>query len=220
MVGRLRENGELEYKLEIQKRALAASASAFDSGELWEAERLAVTAYTILHDGGTRTRSLLTQLGFKNKIRYVSSSRGFFMEHVLPSPTVHEVSPPTPLIIIELNEKGVEFKPAFSTVGCEEWHRWLSFSDWYEEPVFKNSKGRQLSRKNLIFSLRSQDGGAHVDPLLSDEAYADLRQDADPRISVSGKPIPEAHFATMRQIAWEIQESLLTAPLVQHHESP
>lgn len=60
----------------------------------------------------------------------------------------------------------------------------------------------------LIHCLRSEDGGAHVDALLKDEAYVAMLQDASPHVRIDGRPAPEAHFATMRQIAWEIMKSL------------
>lgn len=204
-----RSEGELLVKLSIQRRALTSSCEAYDRGDTWEAERLAVTAYVLLHDGGPRTRSLLGQLGMKSSLKYISSSRGFRMEFAIPlSPSPLEVSPPAPLIHVRMGDEGILFSPDCEITGNEEWHRILPFSKWYEEPIFKTANGRALSRKNLIFSLRSQDGGAHIDALLRDEAYVSLKSDPDSRMRSDNKPVPNAHYASMRQISWEICQSL------------
>lgn len=209
MAGYNRSDEELVEKLTTQMKALRSSAAAYDKGELWEAERLAATVYILLHDGAGRTKSLLGQLGKKNSLQYVSTSRGFRCEFAgwgskLISP---EAYPPTPLVVVRMNDEGVNFAPLCEAMD-PSWSRLLPFSRWYDEAVFKTASGRELSRKNLIFSLRSQDGGAHIDAHLRDEAYVGLFKDASPQLRAGGKPIPGAHFATMRQITWELEKTL------------
>jgi hypothetical protein len=93
----------------------------------------------------------------------------------------------------------------------------LSFSQWWEETIFTDAGGRDLSRKNMILTLRSQDGGAHVDDSIRDEAYYWLANDANPGIrsvgppgspNATGRPIEHGHRATVRQIGWEMDETL------------
>jgi hypothetical protein len=69
-----RTRAELVSALNEQLGAIKASSAAFDAGVTWEATRLATAAYVILHDGKRRTVSLLTQLGVKEKIPFISSS--------------------------------------------------------------------------------------------------------------------------------------------------
>lgn len=103
--------------------------------------------------------------------------------------------------------------PSFQGLKVEPWHRWLSFGKWYEEAIFKAASGRSLSRKNLIASLRNQDGGSHIDGLLRDENYVALKTDPDPRMRGEDQALPRAHYATMRQVAWELERSLALAAL-------
>lgn len=56
-----RPREELIGLLKGQRGALAASCKGFDAGEEWEAERLATTIFTLVHDGGP-IFSLLGQL--------------------------------------------------------------------------------------------------------------------------------------------------------------
>jgi hypothetical protein len=80
---------------------------------------------------------------------------------------------------------------------------------WYSEAVFFTGNGKALSRKNLIFSLRNQMGGSHVDPTIKDEG--NVTDDIAPFAAMSGGAVPNGHFATMRQIAWELDASLIRA---------
>ncbi len=207
-----RAPGELLVKLEHQLSALHSSSKAFDAGDHWEAERIAATLYILLHDGGKRTRALFTQLGIKRKIEFLSSSRGMNGEYMPPFGSKGEAIPPTPLVTFVAEGLG-PFKclPTLDALEGDVMTRYLPFSKWYDEPIYKNGKGQVLSRKNLIFSLRSQDGGSHIDPKLTDESYVSLKTDPDGRVRVNGLPIENAHFATMRQIAWEVEKSLANA---------
>jgi hypothetical protein len=103
---------------------------------------------------------------------------------------------------------------------------WLSFSKWWEEPIFQEiapskpgfplGDGRKLSRKNLVFHLRSQDGGGHYDTELRHEPYIGLA--VRRRIGIyrdnngAAEPIGDPHLASMRQIAWELEQSLKDIP--------
>ena len=205
-----REQGELEAKLLIQRKALASSASAYDNGELWEAERLAVTVSNLVNDGGGRSKSLLSQLGLLTRMEFLSSSRGMRNEH-LGSPVSPKtyIVPPTPLLSLRFDNDGVSFAPLCESEGKQSHYRYLKFKRWYRETIFETVDGRRLNRKNLVYVLRSQDGGAHIDSLIRNEAYSRFRVDTDPRMSCGGKPIPNAHYATMRQVAWELEQSLI-----------
>ena len=215
-----RSRTELEEELREQAEALRASAAAYDDGKLWEAKRLAATAYILLHDGGRNTKSLLGQLQLKGAM--LSSAN-------------HQSDAPLPLAIITMKfgkgEKGMSFTPRLDEHSLER--RLMPFSRWYGERVFTNGR-LQLSRKNLICTFRSQAGGAHVDAKISDEAFQWLRTDSPikvssgpptPALDADGNevpcppeledifpelngPVPNGHYASMRQIAWEVDQKL------------
>lgn len=214
-----RSREELEQELREQSEALRASATAYDSGKLWEAKRLATTAYTLLHDGGKNSKSLLGQLGLKGPMLSTAD---------------HGPNAPMPLatftIGLQKGGPGMTFVPVLSEHKASQT---LSFNKWYEEPVFV-SGALSLSRKNLIFTFRSQVGGAHVDGSINDDAFHWL--DTKGPIHVKTGPpgpahdihgnevecppalqdifadydgyVPNGHSATMRQIAWELDYKL------------
>jgi hypothetical protein len=85
--------------------------------------------------------------------------------------------------------------------------------------IITDSAGADFTRKDLVLALANQDGGAHVDPALN-EAYEALSQsnslgwmagvpsgagDADTSSVPMGSPVP----ANVRQIAWELERSLI-----------
>jgi hypothetical protein len=69
---------------------------------------------------------------------------------------------------------------------------------------------------NLVYSLRSRDGGSHYDRELPESAYLDLKTDAQGGkfFDSKGSPgvvIKNAHTASMRQIAHELDRSISAA---------
>lgn len=210
-----RSREELEASLTRQLANMRRSAEAYDRGALEEAERLAVTAYVLLHDGNNRSKSLLGQLGLKDQLRFVSSA-------TKPPPGAELLG--LPLCGIDAGQEGSTY---FAPLGDITWitgkpgH--LPFSKWWSEVVYTTVRGIELTRKNLVFALRTFDGG-HVDGSLRDEAYHWLATQADPRVTVAPSggvnislngpvggqaPVPNGHWATMRQIAWELDKALI-----------
>lgn len=206
---------DLEQELREQAEALRSSATAYDSGKLWEAKRLAATAYILVHDGGKNSRSLLGQLGLK----------GAFLSSADPSTPI-----PLALITVPMraDDGPMTFSPHLDARAAA--HRWLPFKKWYRQIVFESGRLR-MSRMNLICTFRHQAGGAHVDQEIKDEAFRWLtinspyRIDVEPPKDEAGQPIelppelegffaehsgpvPNGHYASMRQIAWELDQTL------------
>jgi hypothetical protein len=193
---------ELWIALRDQVAALRSSSQGFDNGHPWEAGRLASIVYILVHDAG-RTVSLLTQLKRRETVRFPST-------RTIGSDTSQ---PQTPLVFIaaEIGKAKASYQPLLGREPIPP--ELLPFSKWWEQPVLRDSSRRSVSRKNLVFSLRSQDGGAHVDGTLTDEAYVALSLFngagwffSDGESEQPFKPGP--HLATMRQIAWEVDCAL------------
>lgn len=200
---------ELLTELSEQLAALKMSAQSFDAGRLWEAKRIAVSIYIIVHDRGKNSQSLLSQLGVKEGIKFLSTG----------SLVSGNILSEQPLIVHRMSLSGSEFLP-LCTTGAPMDNRQLAFSRWWEEDILKVDDGRTLSRKNLVCSLRDQDGGAHVDPKLTDPAYiAFARENGTGMYFAAGNNPPEpvgpgAHKATVRQIAFELETTLDGHPLL------
>jgi hypothetical protein len=198
-----KSSAELWRDFREQLEALESSSRAFDAGSQWEAKRLATIAYVLLHDGGRNSRSLLTQVGLKETLRFPSTRLGW---------SDASLTTQMPLVLTRADHDGAKYLPLLDD-GPPTDPQMLSFSRWWEQPVLRDTARRTLSRKNLIFSLRNQDGGSHSDGELTDAAYAAIsRQNGAGWFIERGnerKAIdPGPHLATMRQIAQEIKRTL------------
>jgi hypothetical protein len=161
-----RTDQEIRQALIEQYHALIASSANYDAGNLWEAKRLATTIYNVVHDGGSRTKSLLGQLGIKSTIALLSC--------VKPpdKPGTQTLAIANGMCGVSHTHEGPVYTPVLSK---SFYRRTVSFKEWYGETIFENQRKQPITRQNLVFSLRSQDGGSHFDPTLPDSAYLGLK---------------------------------------------
>lgn len=207
----MRTPQELWQALDDQKRALASSGKGYDSGGFWEAPRLATAVYNVVNDGSKKTVSILSQLGVRGKARFLSSKPPHNPGNLFKSGA--------PLCIMRLKMGGEEppfggYVPRLDN-GAQQFEQWLPFKDWWEESIYQNVAGAHLSRMNLVFSLRSKDGGSHLDREIPRSPYLDMIEQVGEGFvqdvrgeMVTRSPVKNAHLATMRQIAWELERSL------------
>lgn len=109
--------------------------------------------------------------------------------------------------------------PDFPSRQLPQW----SFDRWWDEIIYQRNADVSLSRKVLISALRSQEGGAHVDDKRRSRSshYISNDQSVTSRLNIEtnefeypempdceGTTFPNAHWASMRQIAWEIDETI------------
>jgi hypothetical protein len=218
----VKSRSELEQELIEQLEALKSSCIGYDQGHRWEAKRIAAIAYILFHDGSSNTRSLLGQL--RNKPQMLSTKARD------PQASFHLVN-----IKISVTD-GVWFDPRLDS-DPHDW-KWLKFGKWYEEGVMQNGHLR-LSRKNVIHVFRSNLGGSHVDPKLDNEAFRWFQKDGPISVKFSSPEVasdtpqeirdrfkgfsqerdgavPFGPEAVMRQIGWEILQSIEASGLGQH----
>lgn len=200
----MRTEEQIKEAFSEQMMALRASAKAFDEGAKWEAKRLATVIHILVHDAG-RTTSLLTQMGLKSNLQFVSTATPIVEDNLIAD---------MPLVWMRMGDSVCEYVPSF-VVKPKSNLRAVSFTTWIEEPAYRAVNQLPLSRKNLILSLRDQDGGAHFDQSLGDPAYRSVATENSAGWvfrSIDGQDrIPIGpHLASMRQIAWEMDETVKT----------
>ena len=205
-----RSQSELRLELSEQILALRASCKAYDTGEFWEAKRIASCIYILFNDGGNN-RSLLQQLGIKGKIPLLSTSvkPSALAKRLGVIPNFRTANRLVAAVIDPLNPRYV---PKFGAIPAD--HTWMKFDPWWEEIAFGGVGNPVLTRKNLIFGLRNQDGGAHVDSAL-EGYYHTVKHRGDAQVTVGsgndkGRHLANALSATSRQIGWEVDQSLIT----------
>jgi hypothetical protein len=203
---------ELEDDLRLQLANMRRSADAFDKGALGEAYRLAAIAYILCHDGSKNT-SLLTQLAMKSGMRFPDTGSW-------PPKEEGVLTLDPPLLCLNMDDAG-QLRYA-APLGDSARMDKIVFFRWWSQKVFISRQGRRsLTRQSLVFGMRNQDGGGHVDGELTGEAYYRFSRIGDyiailPDKSLSGyaakgadnKPLPNGHLFTMRQIAWELEQAI------------
>jgi hypothetical protein len=106
-------------------------------------------------------------MGVKDQLRFLSSGR-------VPEgkSLIGQVSP---LAGIRLSSGGSHFAPILDQLPSEA--MWVSLSVWWnEERIFSDGE-YSLTREALVFALRNQDGGGHLDPELSNRDYVRLSRE-------------------------------------------
>lgn len=214
-------------QLREQTEFMRSSASAYDSGMEAEAKRLALALRLLLHSSG-RQVPLLEHLGVRDDLPYVDTA-------IEPMP---ELEADFALGLCRLRYDGVGsdgrmgYVPPLGDLGEYRVQPPASFVDWWTDPILVDRRGAgvSFSRRTIVLGVANQDGGAHVDSDL-DAAYYDLTRANSMRINqfhggmgfmfggdgrtlnVGEPPDNSLALASVRQIAYELLETLDTAVL-------
>ena len=201
-----RTEEELVEALMTQWRHMSASCNAYDAGDKSEAIRLATAIYTIVQDGGS-SKSILSQLEQKETLQFVTTG------HTHTEEEIKSAERYTPLI--ELDPAKIEFVPIYQFAWkrkIEHPMTKLPFDGWWEKDIIFFDGDKRLNRKQLTQTLRNQEGGGHYDNQVRNQNYAALKEKAVMVVpgdgGVAANYTEGLHWATMRQIAHELDLSL------------
>jgi hypothetical protein len=210
-----RTYSELLAKLRSQVGFLQRSSEAFDAGNEDEGERLALTARLLLHD--TRhSHSLLGQLGVKTALGYTDTSIQVENEDRDLGGGLHvaTVTKHAGLVGLRATADGPwTYAPVLRPdVESGRDNPPAAFDQWWRRPFLKDSTGRPITRASVVLDVANKDGGAHVAKaipeafqLLTSGAALGFQTGAD---EDSFSDIPGIVMATMRQIAYELLETM------------
>ena len=184
---------DLEELLQDQLEALKASSREYDNGIDWEAKRLSAGLRIILHDTASSI-SLLKQLQRKGILFLNTNPKGNFFEG-------------RPITgFVKLGSDGKAY-PSLDSAIPGSFHRWSTFDEWWDEIVLPDPKYNH-SRKDIVLGIANKDGGAHIDPELT-EKYRLLSREGSLGVKLNGVPLKNPHYAVVRQIAHEVLRSLI-----------
>ena len=193
----------LDENLEFLKR----SCESFDLGYISEAKRLAVTIRVLLHDTGN-SKSLLNQLGIKNSMVFYNTANPFNPKNLV----VHNG-----LVGVRMDSGQIRFvAPLEESVEIPgRPNNFVSFSDWWDETIIKDSENTTYTRGDLVKILANKDGGAHVDPQINSNYEAlkktnrMLWQYVQVKDGIESKShIKDVELHSIRQIAFELIKSI------------
>lgn len=204
---------ELYLELKNQANFLRKSNAEYDKGDVSEAKRIANCAYILCHDGTGRTKSLLGQTKIKTKQNFLSTSYSPYYQKMRERGQYNYglgLCDASFTIASGGNAIG-KYEPRLAEDIFKLFHE-LPFKKWYDEEIYRVDNKRGMSRKNLIFAIRSTDGGAHVDGELKNEEYVNLKTEGSGLVIQSNNEKPvffnHPHLASMRQIGWELEHFL------------
>lgn len=209
-----RSKRELVVELSEQFEALKASASSYDAGKYWEAKRLATSVHTLVSEG-KNSISVLRQLEIKSRIQFLTSAQP------PDEPGKQTIGILKGMCGIAQTSAGPVYYPVLDSAFYK---RRVAFHCWWDEELFTNQSNYKISRKNIVFFLRSKDGGSHFDGSIPQSAYLSLKTGNDTGVLAfhgdlktynvaDAIPINNGHFAIMRQISYEVIETL--RPIIQ-----
>lgn len=211
-----RSDHELREELTDQLAAFRASCQSYDAGHLWEYKRLAVSLYTLLFDSvnNGHSKSLLGQLNIKRGMHFISSVGDSYATE--PGEMVLITMCCALVGIRHSSEREVSYIPLLEGAMHNQLE-WLPFFKWWEENIFSPTSKIQQSRKNIVFTARTQDGGAHVDRKIRNADYRTFSKgQAEGFLILQGdrQVAPQDGVkAIVRQIAWEMEQALQRAGL-------
>ena len=185
-------------KAREQIKLLQSSSRAFDSGNVEEAINLSARVITLVDDRGGTFKSVLSHLGTKHCVPAISTSRGLRLNNLAGEN-----------VLIEFTSMEHGYVPILGRRLGAASAPLMSIDDWWNEDVILAWHNDCLSRCDLVRSLRDQDGGGHVDAALREGVYRRIVEDGETVIRAGDVIYPNVNFASMRQIAWELEASLL-----------
>jgi SEC-C motif len=209
-----RSYSELLTKLGSRIGFLERSVAAFDAGHEDEGEQLALGARVLLHDTG-HSHSLLGQLGVKTALGYTDTSIHHEPETEHLGGGLHKatVTRHAGLVMWQSTESGPwTYAPVLRPDGESRINPPAAFDQWWQKPFLTDTSGRPITRRSVVLDVANKDGGAHVAKAIP-EAFRQLASGASLPVQVaaedgSSSGIPGIVMATMRQIAFELLDTL------------
>lgn len=202
-------SGVNEFKeyLRMHLNFLSKSAVAFDTGEIDECVRIAVSIRVMLHDT-TKSTSLLSHLNAKHIFLTSTCER-------IPDGAIVSSSPMF-FTRMMMTTNGPQAK-IYPMLGDGPYNFHLKAEDWWNQTIVVLPRGsdRRVSRKDLVLAAANKDGGAHVDEKLTPQYEALKQRGGTLQFFVSRidgvetkTEFEDIHAYLIRQMAYE----LLTSP--------
>lgn len=214
----VRSQDELIDDLDNQRRMLRKSCRDYDSGDRWEAARIATHIANMVYDKG-KTSSLLSQLGVLQDLLFPLSGQPINKK---------ALGCQFPLADIRIiNGREYSYEPIYDDANETKTKQpSLPFNRWWSATVYTELPGSlRMSRQGLIMTIRNQDGGSHIDAEIANEAFVAISR-SGPFTMVNrslpfsmgekmepGEPIMGLEKAIVRQIGWEVEQTLTDLPM-------
>jgi len=199
----------IDFKNQLRRQILFIQNSCrlYDEGHLEEAIRLAVALRVMFHDSKLST-SLLQHLRAKS-IFLLSTA------DIPKKPQSHNLALVSGFVKIpdaRLPIFSCEMRPVLDDLKRREFILFQSW--WRKEIIIELGDDGSLNRRDLVLAAANKDGGAHVDTALP-LTYDKTRLGAGMELQIDFKtgptrvkmPFENVHYASLRQVAYEVLNS-------------
>ncbi|MDQ0276565.1 hypothetical protein QO003_000868 [Arthrobacter silviterrae] len=243
-----RTQADLLESARTQMGFLVDSCASFDQGKTNDALRIATSLRVLLHHNPARgTHALLAQCemlenlfirdtfggsllgGIPNDMLFIHTRvvddegklEPKFQPRLWGKGGLTVTPPPTAQLHALLQHVRLPRGPRF--------HQ--PFLEWWNQIILQDQLSSTFTRQDIVLGLANKDGGAHVDPILTDKYYALTRQNSIGIFSQGNRsrvgliwgdsggkavekgmgnivPADSPAFALARQIGWEFVESI------------
>ncbi|WP_138419826.1 hypothetical protein [Aquibacillus sediminis] len=195
---------DFRQHLKEQIEFLQLSAESYDHGYTAEGKRLAVIIRVLVHHT-KHSHSLLSSLN-RSSIDFYDSAYKFNSKNLLPHMGL--------MAIQQKSGQGAYSKyiPLIESPNDTPRLKKRSFKSWWSKQiVLEDSNKNSFTRKDLVLGLSNKDGGAHVDPKLSDKYASLFRHNSlgwHFNDGVNKSLIAGVELAAVRQIVHEVLVTL------------
>ena len=182
-------------------RHIQKSARDFDAGDLDEAFRLSTDIVSLLCDDGKDYQSLMGQIGQKTEFPFFSTasrlnSTNLVSEHPLVSLSSFDYP---------------HFSAKLSNLAAPQIQPLLDFKKWWNQDIFMGQYDKdrmRIKRGNLIRDYRNA-RGSHKGHQIRANALKKIMFEGIGWYSDDKSPLLSVEKAMVRQIAWEVEQSIL-----------
>ena len=221
---KIREHSELREKLQEQIQLLQHYCEQYDNGKKIFVYPMSTTLRILLKDT-KKCVSLLKQLNIKDTLLFVDSAH-----HCKNGVCCWEICDNTHniaaidgavyagLVAKRLRQQGNTLETTLKPLcqfSLAPQPKMVNFDQWYDEEVLDDTENK-MSRKNIIENIAEKAGGCHVDEDMTIEE-ATFRIPEALKIIINGQQVafnPAPMYVSLRQIAWEVLESLRQAKVI------
>lgn len=178
---------------------LRSAATTFDAGDLSQAKLLAIYVRTLMRDGEGRSRSksLVTQLGFGPNMVMISTARHFDVRNIMGNEAR--------LCIVQISDARASWRAHCQSQG-DNHSKQLFFRQWWSEQVV-NAPGVSMTRREIVGLLADNLGGVHSDPeIQATHAHLIRNNPIAIDVQINGAErvrLSRVELFSMRQIAHE-----------------
>ncbi|GMQ73536.1 hypothetical protein [Tetragenococcus halophilus] len=195
---------DLEKEFQDNLSSLQLNCEHYDRGNDFSAIDIATRLRVLLHDKGKNNVSLFNHMGLK-EIKFLDTADKICEENILGDECLVYVSP----------DENFEFMKYYPNLDESPEHRFIDFEPWWSQTVYRDDEKR-FSRSDIVLNITNKDGGTHSDSKIPKDYYEFSRKGsgATTTYTINGIPVGETkdmgnlHFASLRQIAYEVIETL------------